>query len=353
MLGLCIYSILNMNLTKKFFTELAFWFFIKGYEILFYSGAKGGFDYAWKTSLSRFPAELILYYSVIVFIIPAYFGGKKKRTAFIQFTIGLLLAVVSYRIGRLYYFPSNTTDTSFWKSVFDVPLLFTAPLYFLAVPAIKFISDIFKRLNKNEIQKKEAEKQKAVAEMKLLKSQVQPHFLFNTLNNLYSLSLQSPGLAPEFILKLSGIMEYMLYKAPKETVSIEMEVMHIENYVDLEKIRYGNRLEVSWDIDKNLYQTHIAPLLLFPFIENAFKHGTSKDDENTWISISLKNENNLVVYTVVNSVPDPGKKVENKISGQGLKNLRDRLQLTYAGKFEFSQVPAEGSYMSVLRLAIL
>lgn len=342
-----------MNLKKKFLSELAFWIFIKGYEILFYSGAKGGFDYAWKTSLSRLPAELILYYSVIIFIIPGYFGGKKKSTAFLKFIIGLSLAVVSYRIGRLYFFPSNWTSTSFWQSVFDVPLLFTAPFYLIAVPAIKFISDILKRLNKNEIQKKEAEKQKAVAEMNLLKSQVQPHFLFNTLNNLYSLSLQSPGQAPDFILKLSNIMEYMLYKAPKEAVTIEMEVMHIENYVELEKIRYSGRLEVSWDIDEALYEIQIAPLLLFPFIENAFKHGTSKDDENTWISISLKKENKVIVYTVVNSTPDPVKKEENKISGQGLKNLRDRLQLTYAGKYEFTQLPAEGSHMSVLRLAIL
>lgn len=148
-------------------------------------------------------------------------------------------------------------------------------------------------------------------------------------------------------------MEYMLYKAPKETVAIEMEIGHIENYVDLEKIRYSNRLEVSWDIDKDLYQRQIAPLLLFPFIENAFKHGTSKEDEKTWISISLKNENNLIVYTVVNSVPDPGKKAVNKTSGQGLKNLKERLQLTYPGKFEFGQLPAEGSHMSTLRLAIL
>ncbi|MBC7890554.1 MAG: histidine kinase [Ferruginibacter sp.] len=333
--------------------DLVFWVFIKGYEILFYGSGNNDFSYALNTSLSRFPAELVLYYTGMNYILPKYFELKNSKKLIIQFAVALLIAAVAHRTGRFIFFPKSRLDDNFIKTVFSIPQLLVAPFYFLPIPAIGFMIYIFKRVNQNEIQSKEVEKQKAIAEMNLLKSQIQPHFLFNTLNNLYSLSIQDSKQTPGFILKLSGLMEYMLYNATSETVTLDMEIRHIENYVDLEKIRYGNRLEVSWDIDKGLYETRISPLLLFPFIENAFKHGASKDDENTWISISLKKESKWLVYTVVNSVPDSAKKYASTNGGLGLTNLASRLQLSYAGQYELNRTSAEGSYMSVLQLAIL
>jgi sensor histidine kinase YesM len=216
-----------------------------------------------------------------------------------------------------------------------------------------FIIYIFSKLQTNELQKKEAEKQRMIAEVNLLKSQIQPHFLFNTLNNLYGLALSSSANTPDSILRLSKIMEYMLYNSERELVPLGQEMQYIRDYIELEKLRYGKRLQVSWDIDDSLQDKLIAPLLLFPFIENAFKHGSGKNDGDTWISISLQKENNYIVYVVVNSI-DPNKQMSTNGggSGYGLQNLYKRLNLGYAGKYKLEQTAEESSYMSVLKLEL-
>jgi len=136
-------------------------------------------------------------------------------------------------------------------------------------------------------------------------------------------------------------------------VPLGLEMQYIRDYVELEKLRYGNRLQVSWDIDDRLNEKLIAPLLLFPFIENAFKHGSGKDEGDTWISVSLQEEKAGIVYMVVNSIP-PGDKAGKSIhaGGYGMQNLLKRLNLAYNGKYKLEQTPGDDSYMSVLKLGL-
>lgn len=336
---------------KKWWFDILFWTILKGYELFFYT-TSGNFEYAYKTALNRFPAELILYYAGVHYILPAYFQTKNIRKMLLQFVMALFFAIIAYRITRFYFFPSNRIDNDFWKTLLNVPSFFVAPFYFMPIPALGFIIFIFQRLHQHEVRKKEADKQRIAAEMNLLKSQIQPHFLFNTLNNLYGLALSASSSTADSILRLSKIMEYMLYNTEREQVPIGLEVQYIRDYIELEKLRYGDRLQVSWDMDDRLQDKLIVPLLLFPFIENAFKHGPRSQDSDTWISISLKKENEFISYVVVNSTL-PGKDIrEGSSKGYGLQNLAKRLELVYPGKYKLEQIPGEGSYMSVLKLAI-
>lgn len=335
---------------KRILLHILFWSLLKGYEIFFYT-TNSNFEYAVNTSLGRFPGELILYYSGILYILPLYFENRNTRRFIFQWIITLIVAIIAHRTARYFLFPANRINNSFFATLFHIPSFFMAPFYFLPIPALGFISFIFRRLHSNELQKKESDKQRMIAEVNLLKSQIQPHFLFNTLNNIYGLALSSSASTPDSIMRLSKIMEYMLYNSEREQVPIGLEMQYIHDYIELEKLRYGKRLQVSWDIDDSAGDKLIAPLLLFPFIENAFKHGSGKHEGDTWISISLQKEEDAIVYIVVNSVPSAeGMDKGGNGRGHGLQNLRKRLNLAYPGKYILEQTPGDASYMSVLRL---
>jgi hypothetical protein len=335
---------------KRVLLHVLCWVLLKGYELIFYTSGSN-FEYAYRNAFSRFPAELILYYAGVGYILPLYFKNKDVRKLIIQLLIALAVAALAYRIGRYYFFPQGRVNNNFWQTIAHIPSFFVSPFYFIAIPALGFIIYIFSKLQTNELQKKEAEKQRMIAEVNLLKSQIQPHFLFNTLNNLYGLALSSSANTPDSILRLSKIMEYMLYNSERELVPLGQEMQYIRDYIELEKLRYGKRLQVSWDVDDDLQDKLIAPLLLFPFIENAFKHGSGKNDGDIWISISLQKENNYIVYVVVNSI-DPNKEANMNGNRYGLQNLYKRLNLGYAGKYKLEQTAEESSYMSVLKLEL-
>ena len=126
-----------------------------------------------------------------------------------------------------------------------------------------------------------AQQEKTTAELQLLKAQVHPHFLFNTLNNIYSFSMDNSPKTPGMILKLSSLLSYMLYDCKAEEVRLEKEIENMKNYIDLEKERYGNKIDVSWSVDGNSKDKFISPLLMLPFLENAFKHGSVGTNRET------------------------------------------------------------------------
>ncbi|HUH45854.1 MAG TPA: histidine kinase, partial [Arenibacter sp.] len=173
----------------------------------------------------------------------------------------------------------------------------------------------------------EAEQQRTVAELKLLKAQLHPHFLFNTLNNLYSHTLESSPKSPEIVLKLSSLLRFMIYDSNTPKISLVKEIELLQNYISLEQLRYGDRLDLSLTITGNIGQYQIAPLLLLPFLENAFKHGTSKQIDMCWISFYLSMDESRMSFKLVNSI-DP-EEVKAKIGGLGLQNVRQRLELLY------------------------
>lgn len=202
---------------------------------------------------------------------------------------------------------------------------------------------LFKYWVKKQKEYLSAEKEKVNAELQLLKAQVHPHFLFNTLNNIYSFSLENSNKTSQMILKLSSLLSYMLYDCKSAEVSLEKEIEIMKNYIDLEKERYGNRLDISINVEGDMKDKYIAPLLLLPFLENAFKHGTSEQLEKAWLSMEIYTNRNLFRCKIVNS------KNENQLrskNGIGIENVKKRLAFIYPDSHEL-KLNDEGNFFVV------
>jgi two-component system, LytTR family, sensor histidine kinase AlgZ len=176
-----------------------------------------------------------------------------------------------------------------------------------------------------------AQQEKITAELQLLKAQVHPHFLFNTLNNIYSFSIDNSPKTHGLILKLSSLLSYMLYDCKTEEVRLEKEIEIMKNYIDLEKERYGNKIEISWNVEGEIKDKFIAPLLMLPFLENAFKHGTSEQIEKSWLSVDILIKEDMFGCKIANS---KNEYVPYSEKGIGIANVKKRLELIYPGNYE-------------------
>ena len=188
---------------------------------------------------------------------------------------------------------------------------------------------------------------KREAELSLLRSQINPHFFFNTLNNLYALTITKSDQAPEVILKLSDMMRYTIYEGEKEAVKLLDEITYLENYIELHKIRYKKTVEITFNHSVDTSLT-VAPLMYIILLENAFKHGIETLAENAFIHIDLYEEGNFICFDIENNF-DPDN--QNESSGIGLNNLIKRLSLLYKGKHEYTADVAGNIYKTKLKIS--
>ena len=174
--------------------------------------------------------------------------------------------------------------------------------------------------------------EKTQAELSMLQAQINPHFFFNTLNNLYALTIKNSEKAPEVILKLSDMMRYTIYEGKKDTVPVKDEIEYLSNYIELHKIRYRNKVDIKFthDIDNTI---EVTPLLFIIFLENAFKHGLEKNHEDGFIHMKLKGDSNQLQFTIKNKFD---LKNEDETTGIGLTNLKRRLDLSYPKKYDLN-----------------
>ena len=199
------------------------------------------------------------------------------------------------------------------------------------VTAASFIK-LLKKWYQDDRRNQQLLQEKLETEIKFLKAQIHPHFLFNTLNNLYALALKKSDQAPEMVLKLSALLDYMLYECNADFLPVSKEINLIKDYVALEKLRHGERLKVDFTINGNTEGVMISPLILFPFIENSFKHGVSNETNNSSIEIELNIDKSILNLKVKNSKnkltikPNPRTKSEE---GIGLKNIKKKTYLIY------------------------
>ncbi len=211
---------------------------------------------------------------------------------------------------------------------------------FLSTFFIGIASTIYSIMNdwlESQREKQELQSQTLQSELKFLKSQINPHFLFNTLNSLYALTLKKSDLAPEIVLKLSEMMRYMLYECNEREVPLSKEINYLENYLELEKIRQGKKMNIDFKMEGEIRNQKIAPLMFIPFIENSFKHGLSNQISNGYVNINLKVDGQQVYMTIENSkaasLPSPSGK---RSGGIGLKNVRRRLNLLYPEHYKLA-----------------
>ncbi len=226
-------------------------------------------------------------------------------------------------------------------------------LVFLVVGIVNFVSLLnnnFKTISRNkELQNKILNTQLQLKEQELhyLKHQIHPHFLFNTLNTIYGFALKQSVQTPDIILKLSNLLDYILYQVNKPAVSLKEEVLHIKEYVELERIRFQDTLKVifkSDEIDENI---KIAPMILIPFVENAFKHGNIINGFLN-IEISVRVEKEQLRFFISNTVLNDS--VEKESGGIGIKNIRKRLELNYSENYSLENKLESNNYIVILTI---
>jgi LytS/YehU family sensor histidine kinase len=178
---------------------------------------------------------------------------------------------------------------------------------------------------------KEKENENLKTELSLLRSQVSPHFMFNVLNNMVSLARKKSDILEPSLIKLSSLMRYMLYETNEEKVSLEKEIDYLHSYIDLQQQRFGKKLTVNVSIDAVDGRYQIEPMLLIPFVENAFKHGTGLI-EDAIIEINLTAQRNILQFTVRNKYDPLSKDIKDTSSGIGLNNVMRRLNLLYTNE---------------------
>ncbi len=193
--------------------------------------------------------------------------------------------------------------------------------------------------------------EKLESELKFLKSQINPHFLFNSLNNIYTLTMLNPKSAGESVLKLSEMLRYLLYECDKEKVLLSRELAYLQNYIDLFLLKDDERLNINFDTTKVSEDIEIAPLLFIPFVENAFKHSQIEDIENGWITIDLLGNNQEVQLNVNNSLPKT-EFSKDKVGGIGLQNVKRQLELIYPNQYQLNVNNTNDNYSIELRIEL-
>jgi two-component system, LytTR family, sensor histidine kinase AlgZ len=229
----------------------------------------------------------------------------------------------------------------------DIPvsggLIATCYLCMTTSAAIPMVIKFFKLLTIKQRAWMQAKQEQITTELQLLKAQVHPHFLFNTLNNIYSFSLERSPKTPDLILKLSSLLSYMLSDCKTEKVRLEKEIEIMKNYIDLERERYGNKIEITWNVTGEIKDRFIAPLLLLPFLENAFKHGTSEQIEKSWLRVDISMKQDVLRCKITNS---KNEYVPYSEKGIGVGNVKKRLEFIYPGNYELS-LSDEGRFFVV------
>jgi len=220
--------------------------------------------------------------------------------------------------------------------------IFTLIFYVLISTGTRFSIDWFK----NQQIKKELQSQKLTSELQLLKSQISPHFLFNTLNNIYSLVIKKSDNAGKSILMLSNIMRYMLKDTDSKKVNLTHEIKYLYDYIELQKLRLGAGTQVTFDITGETGNLVLPPMLLITFVENAFKHGDTFS-ENSAINIHLDIKKSYLSFKVQNKVKEI---VKDKTSGIGIQNLHKRLILLYPDKYSLSLKIIDNTHIAELKI---
>jgi len=224
--------------------------------------------------------------------------------------------------------------------------------YFSSIMAIVLLSIVY-RMFSHKISKEKQEaalhNENLLSEMKFLKSQVNPHFLFNSLNNIYTLVLLKHDKAPTMLMKLSEMLRYMLYECNDELVPLEKEIIYINNYIGLQQLKTEQPQIISTDFDVPDHTILIPPLLLIPFVENSFKHSKIEDIKTGWVKISLVFSKGQVIFQISNSIPSISV-AKDKTRGIGLENVGRRLELLYHDKHELKINETQKVFSVMLRI---
>ena len=348
---------INAILQKRWLTHVLFWLVLLFFYTIALQGTYGSMSESLvRNTIILVPQILASYY--LMYVLNPFFLYRKKYLLFgLLFLIStyvfsfLARVLVVYVAEELYRSPPFRQESLF-EIAADVKRLYMDFFSIVFLPvfivvSVKLLKERFEEKSRREL----LEKEKITAELNFMKAQIHPHFLFNTLNNLYVLTLQKSDKAPDTVLKLSEMLDYMLYRCNEKTVSISEEIQLIQNYIDLERLRYGDRLTLRFQKDIDDVQTPIASLILISLIENAFKHGASGSVTHPEIHITIRVNNKQLIFSVYNTKPiHVQADTTNYKKGIGLVNTKNQLQFIYPEKHSLKIEQDKTSYKVLLQI---
>ena len=312
--------------------HIIFWTIYFIFNTLRWGSYFDDYIYSLRSNTLGFPIHITLVYLNLFVLMPKFVYEKKYLTYILLVFVSILIMVfikfnLTYYLLSTNVWPEGPGETDTFSLNYVVEM-FIGELYVVTfVTAIKITMDWLKEHKRLT----DLEKLQLETELLFLKTQISPHFFFNTLNNIYSLAIEKSDKTPKIILKLSELMRYLLYETKLKRQSLENEILCIQNYLDLERIRYGELLTINMNISGDIKNKKIAPILLLSFVENSFKHGANKNIGKIRIDIDIEIIEDFLYFSISNPSPAITKfkqRFDTK-GGIGLKNVQKRLSLGY------------------------
>ena len=328
-----------------------FWFCYFVFNVIRWGSYFDDYWYSFKSNLVEFPIHIIVFYINVLYLIPKFILRKKYWT-YLGYLVLILMLVYLVRTGLNYLLVSKeiwpeAEDSGKFLELNHVIAVVLGELYVLGfVTAIKLVIDWAIEKRKNE----KLAKLQLSTELKYLRTQIQPHFFFNTLNNLYSLTLEKSNYAPRLVIKLSEMMQYVLYEVNSSKASLLKEINHINNYIDIERMRFKDKIDSEMDITGNIEDIEVPPLLFLSFIENCFKHGLKENDK---IKINMSFEivkTNYLEFKLINNFNPNANQDSNQ--GIGIANTKRRLNLLFSNDFILETKVIENTYNLFLKIPV-
>ena len=335
-------------LTNRIVQHVFFWLA----HLVFYAVLYGSFAENYRQTFFEeiiyLPGKIAFTYFTMYYLMPRFLLPGRYRVFAVWFLVasfiaGIFQRYIAYNIHYPLYYPEYLRDPFFYFP--KVVKMFVAiyPVTFTAA-TIKLLKYWYTNQKAQQVLKEE----KLQAELKFLKTQIHPHFLFNTLNNLYALTLKKSDRAPDMVLKLSELINYMLYECTSNEVPLSKEIKFILNYIDIEKMRYGDKLDVDVRITGEANDRKIAPLILLPFVENCFKHGASEALQQSWVKVSIDAQPHVTLIKVENNKTNGNGHARKE--GIGIQNVKRRLDLLYPEQYELKIMNGEETFLVVLTI---
>lgn len=347
-------KIFNIQINKNKLLHISFWCVYASFFFFQISHSKGGISPDWNRIYKDFvfhfvTMPFICYLNYFIFL-PRFLKQKNLGRYILEFLP--VFAIFSYLIligKQTILAHSEIPPMWLYSTRFIVMVTLNSLFLVVFIGLLKFLEDWFEL----EAAKKELENERLTSELRFLKAQINPHFLFNTLNNLYYLAFINSPNTTEVIAKLSQMMRYMIYDSNHLSVSLDKEIEYIENYISLEKLRLNEEVPINFEVKGETAGLRIVPLVLITFLENAFKHGINSTTKDSFVGASIEISGKTCVYTVTNSkISDSGKTVTEK-SGIGLQNVKRRLELSYPADYELNVDENEKKYSVTLKLNLI
>lgn len=339
-----IKTIVRRLIKSRVFQHILFWclsFFVL-LNILKVSSEVKQIDLIY-TAIFHIPVALIVYLNLKV-LIPKLL--EKGRYIWYGF---LVLALVAFGSGFYILLFGKWIDYIFtgyyfiaYYSFWDISIYFAV---YITLTSLLHLARGWFRLQ-------ELENEKTETELKALRSQINPHFLFNSLNSIYSLARKKSELVPEKVVQLSDLMRHVIYESDADAIPLEKEIEMIKNYIELQNLRTPESEKIKLQVRGDLKGKKIAPLLFLPFVENSFKHGLKGGDNNAFVRISIQFQGNSLLFDIENSKGKSTSVQDEKYRGIGIENVRKRLELIYPGKYSLNILDREETFRVTLKLKL-